>query len=195
MLRSAIAFFPAMRRSRCVVVAYYKGREVVHVGGGVHRPCSGVLKPLPAPGTAAGMTPGGGGSAWAAVEADTRFMIQSVTKGVVACGVGALVDQGLLDYDHTVASYWPAFGCEGKDALTVASALSHRAGLCSGMLDVVPLILACLVHFGLTKDALSADRWPGRWLGPWRALGAKVARATPSWVPGSFAAYHAVTYR
>lgn len=92
---------------RCVVVAYYKGREVVHVGGGVHRPCSAGL-PRAAKGVNAASgsiksdIPAAVASVWAPVEADTRFMVQSVTKGVVACGVGALVDKGLLDYDQTV---------------------------------------------------------------------------------------------
>ena len=53
----------------------------------------------------------------------------SCSKGVAAFVIALLVQDGRLDLDRTVASYWPEFGVQGKDRLTVRQALSHQAGL------------------------------------------------------------------
>jgi CubicO group peptidase (beta-lactamase class C family) len=61
--------------------------------------------------------------------ANTGAMVFSATKGVAATVVHRLVDRGLLDYDTPVAEYWPEFGANGKDDITVRDVLRHRAGL------------------------------------------------------------------
>ncbi len=61
--------------------------------------------------------------------ANTGAMVFSATKGVAATVVHRLVDRGLLDYDTPVAAYWPEFGANGKDDITVRDVLRHRAGL------------------------------------------------------------------
>lgn len=63
------------------------------------------------------------------VQASTLFNCFSVTKAVAAMCLHVLRDRGLLLYDNTVASYWPAFGQSGKAAITVRQVLSHQAGL------------------------------------------------------------------
>ncbi len=40
-----------------------------------------------------------------------------------------LAERGLIEYDAPVAKYWPEFGQNGKDSLTIAQAMSHQAGL------------------------------------------------------------------
>jgi hypothetical protein len=40
-----------------------------------------------------------------------------------------LVDRGLLDYDRTIASYWPKFARHGKGNVTIRDLMQHRAGL------------------------------------------------------------------
>lgn len=62
-------------------------------------------------------------------ERDTMAMSFSTTKGVVATALHRLVDRGLIDYDRTVASYWPAFEGGGRDEITVRQLMSHQAGL------------------------------------------------------------------
>jgi CubicO group peptidase (beta-lactamase class C family) len=61
--------------------------------------------------------------------ANTGAMVFSATKGVAATVVHRLVDRGLLNYDTPVAEYWPEFGSNGKDDITVRDVLRHRAGL------------------------------------------------------------------
>jgi CubicO group peptidase (beta-lactamase class C family) len=61
--------------------------------------------------------------------ANTGAMVFSATKGVATTVVHRLVDRGLLDYDTPVAEYWPEFGANGKEDITVRDVLRHRAGL------------------------------------------------------------------
>src|SRR6201991_4532113 len=67
-----------------------------------------------------------GERAW---TADTGAMVFSATKGVAATVIHRLVDRGLLSYDEPVATYWPEFGANGKDEITVRDVLRHRSGL------------------------------------------------------------------
>jgi CubicO group peptidase (beta-lactamase class C family) len=60
---------------------------------------------------------------------DTGAMVFSATKGVAATVVHRLVDRGVLSYDEPVAAYWPEFGANGKDTITVRDVLRHRSGL------------------------------------------------------------------
>lgn len=66
------------------------------------------------------------GTPW---TADTGAMIYSASKGVSATVLHRLADRGLLDYAAPVAEYWPEFGANGKQGITVTQLLSHRAGL------------------------------------------------------------------
>ena len=62
-------------------------------------------------------------------ERETAAMSFSTTKGVASTVVHRLVDRGLLSYDEPLATYWPAFGDEAKQHLTLRLLLSHQAGL------------------------------------------------------------------
>ncbi|KAJ3340015.1 Serine/threonine-protein phosphatase pp1 [Gonapodya sp. JEL0774] len=53
----------------------------------------------------------------------------SVTKPFVAVVLHMLVQDGLLRYEDTVASVWPAFAQGGKSSITIGQALCHLAGL------------------------------------------------------------------
>ena len=55
-------------------------------------------------------------------------MVFSATKAVASTVIHRLVDRGLLSYDEPVAAYWPEFGANGKDDITVRDVLRHRAG-------------------------------------------------------------------
>ena len=45
---------------------------------------------------------------------ETLQLVFSTTKGVAAAAVAICVDRGWLDYDITVAQYWPEFASNGK---------------------------------------------------------------------------------
>ena len=62
-------------------------------------------------------------------DEQTLTPVFSTGKAVMALLIATCVERGLLDYEATVASYWPAFGQAGKDRITVAQMMSHQAGL------------------------------------------------------------------
>ncbi|MBX3705299.1 MAG: beta-lactamase family protein [Pseudomonadales bacterium] len=102
---------------------------------------------------------------------DTIVNTFSTTKGIGAICISVLEDRGAIDYDTPVAHYWPAFAAEGKRDVTVATALSHQAGL-SGL-----------------RTALTIED-----LFDWDRITALIAAASPLWEPGSNAGYHAITW-
>ncbi|WP_322777880.1 serine hydrolase domain-containing protein [Frankia sp. Cas4] len=60
---------------------------------------------------------------------ESRYILQSVGRSVVAGTVWKLLDDGLLDLDEHVADIIPEFGANGKDAVKVRHVLTHTAGL------------------------------------------------------------------
>ncbi|OHT70859.1 serine hydrolase domain-containing protein [Mycobacteroides chelonae] len=60
---------------------------------------------------------------------DTAAMVFSASKGVTSTVIHRLADRGLLTYDAPIARYWPEFGTNGKESITVRDALDHKAGL------------------------------------------------------------------
>jgi CubicO group peptidase (beta-lactamase class C family) len=128
--------------------AYHRGQKVADLWGGAFDPDSG--------------------KEW---EEDTLALVFSTTKGATAICANRLVQEGRLDVDAPVATYWPEFAQAGKDAIPVDWLLSHRAGL--------PWVDARLT----LDEALSWDPMI-------RALEVQA----PVWEPGTQHGYHAVTY-
>ena len=66
----------------------------------------------------------------AAMTADAVFDLASLTKPLATgTAVMKLIEQGKLRPDDLVAKHWPAFGANGKEAVTVAHLLLHTSGL------------------------------------------------------------------
>src|SRR5215471_10753160 len=66
------------------------------------------------------------------VTPQTLFAIGSSTKAFTATSIGALVDEGLLEWDTPVREYLPSFRMYdpvATERLTVRDMLSHRSGL------------------------------------------------------------------
>ncbi|HWD05183.1 MAG TPA: serine hydrolase domain-containing protein [Amycolatopsis sp.] len=99
---------------------------------------------------------------------DTRVVLFSGTKGIVATLMAILTSRGLIGPGERVARYWPEFAAAGKAEVTVAQVLAHTVGL--------PYVEADLP---MTDNAANA---------------AALARQRPLWTPGSRVAYHALTY-
>ena len=60
---------------------------------------------------------------------DTIVNVWSTTKTVTNLAALMLVDRGLLDPYERVATYWPEFAANGKDAIEVRHLLSHTSGV------------------------------------------------------------------
>ncbi len=104
-------------------------------------------------------------------DGETLTTVFSVTKGVASTAVHLLAERGLIMYDEVVANYWPEFGVNGKEMVTVAQALSHQAG--------IPQIPAGIGPADL-RD--------------WDRVVEAVALETPLWDPGTAPGYHSITH-
>jgi CubicO group peptidase (beta-lactamase class C family) len=104
-------------------------------------------------------------------KAETIAPVFSTGKAVTALVVAWLVDNGRLDYDAPIADVWPEFAQAGKDAVTLAQALSHQAGL-SGY-----------------PDEMEPSDWFDRDL-----MEDRFAAMAPMWPLGEGSGYHPISY-
>jgi CubicO group peptidase (beta-lactamase class C family) len=102
---------------------------------------------------------------------DTIVIVFSCTKGVTAVAANQLIAAGRLDPDAPIADYWPEFAANGKAAITVGMALSHRAGLAA-----------------VDGDLTLAD------IAAWDPVVAAIAAQAPNWEPGTAHGYHSRSY-
>ncbi len=63
-----------------------------------------------------------------AASDDTLWLLFSNTKVIIAMGIWALVEDGLLTFNDRIAEHMPEFAQHGKGDITLALLLSHRAG-------------------------------------------------------------------
>lgn len=105
------------------------------------------------------------------VDGDTMFTVYSCSKGVTAAAIHLLAERGVVEYDAPIATYWPEFGKNGKEAVTIRHALTHTAGLMQ-----VP------------EGTTPADQ------ANWELMCERMAEASPLWEPGTQLCYHALTY-
>jgi CubicO group peptidase (beta-lactamase class C family) len=108
------------------------------------------------------------GAPW---QSDTLTHVWSSTKGATALCAHILASRGLLDLDAPVVQYWPEFGQQGKQGITVAMLLAHQAGL-PAVREPVPA--------GAFYD--------------WDLMVERLAAEAPFWEPGTRNGYHALTF-
>ncbi|KAK3815009.1 MAG: beta-lactamase/transpeptidase-like protein [Benniella sp.] len=60
----------------------------------------------------------------------TLQQVYSSGKAVEGIVIARLVDQGLLDYNEKVATYWPEFGQKGKEDVRLVDLMTHESGVC-----------------------------------------------------------------
>ncbi|MEW1648683.1 serine hydrolase domain-containing protein [Streptomyces sp. NPDC091219] len=102
---------------------------------------------------------------------DTISVIFSCTKGLVSILAARLAEEGRLDYETPVATYWPEFAKSGKATITVRDLLAHRSGLSAPREDLT------------FEDAVD-----------WNMVTGRLARQEPLWPVGDGHAYHALTH-
>ncbi|WP_335989422.1 serine hydrolase domain-containing protein [Glycomyces sp. MUSA5-2] len=104
-------------------------------------------------------------------DRDTIVNVFSTTKNITALAVLTLADRSQLDLDAPVATYWPEFAANGKDAVLVRHLLAHTSGV-SGWEP--PVTIPDLYDLETST--------------------ARLARQAPWWAPGTAAGYHALSY-
>jgi len=105
------------------------------------------------------------------VTPETPLCIFSATKGITASLMHLLDERNVLHVGDRVAEYLPEFARNGKDGITIAQVLSHRAGIPN-----------------LPAEALDMDR-----LDDVEFLRGLMYDAKPIHRPGKRQAYHAVS--
>jgi CubicO group peptidase (beta-lactamase class C family) len=103
-------------------------------------------------------------------QQDTIVNVFSSTKPMATLVMFELVDQGLVDLDTPVATYWPEFAANDKESVLVRHVLGHTAGMCAW---VDPITTEQLYDLPFAT--------------------ARLAEQAPLWEPGSAAGYHAIT--
>ena len=97
--------------------------------------------------------------------------VWSTTKTVTSLSALMLVEQGKLDVDAPVATYWPEFAAHGKENVLVRHLMSHTSGVS-----------------GLDQPATVEDLYDSE-----RAAERFAAQA-PWWEPGTASGYHALNF-
>jgi CubicO group peptidase (beta-lactamase class C family) len=103
-------------------------------------------------------------------DRDTLVNVWSTTKTMTFLVALMLHDRGELDFNATVATYWPEFAANGKEAIEVRHLMNHSAGLPGWQETIVPEDLA---NWDLATSLLAAQK-------PW-------------WDDRTLTGYHAVT--
>jgi CubicO group peptidase (beta-lactamase class C family) len=104
-------------------------------------------------------------------DTGTLFCIFSASKAVTAMVAHLLDERGVIHIGDRVAEYIPEYAAHGKDAITIAHVLSHRAGVPNLPPDVL-------------DPAMAGDR---------DLLVRVLCEAEPSSRPGKALAYHAIS--
>ncbi|CAI4226593.1 unnamed protein product [Auanema sp. JU1783] len=130
------------------LTVYYKGEKVVDVWGGYAD--RSAARP------------------W---KKDTMTVVFSTSKAVSALCIAMLVDRGLLKYEDPIMKYWPDFGKNGKENITVQMAMSHMGGLPYFDEEITE---AAASDHNLMREIIENER--------------------PKWPPGTMTGYHPYTY-
>ena len=105
------------------------------------------------------------------ITVDSPFCGFSTAKGVTATVISMLIEQGVFAAEDRVCDYIPEFAAHGKGRITIADVLTHSAG--------VPFMPAGYRGFDAVVDEEVARR--------------ALIELRPSWAPGRFRVYHALT--
>ena len=103
-------------------------------------------------------------------EKNTITCMMSVTKACAAICLLTLVDRGIVDIEKPVSYYWPDFGKNGKENISILTLISHKSGVIYA--DAAPA--GSLWQDGIVEKALEDE--------------------VPQWTPGTAGSYHSFTY-
>ncbi len=104
-------------------------------------------------------------------ERDSVSIVYSCTKAATALCAHLLIERGELDLHAPVIRYWPEFGRNGKEKITVAMLLNHSAGL--------PTFREPLKQGGCYD---------------WDYMIGRLEDEEPFWEPGTRNGYHMLTF-
>uniref|UniRef100_A0A0R3RRS2 Beta-lactamase domain-containing protein n=1 Tax=Elaeophora elaphi TaxID=1147741 RepID=A0A0R3RRS2_9BILA len=104
-------------------------------------------------------------------ERDTMTVAFSSSKAIGALIIAILVSRGQLQYEDKVVKYWPEFGAQDKENVTIQWILEHKAGL-------------IVFDDQLTIEQAHDHRYISR----------IIEKTKPKWPAGTAVGYHALTF-
>jgi CubicO group peptidase (beta-lactamase class C family) len=105
------------------------------------------------------------------IDHETPFYTFSVSKPFIGVCIHKLMEEGKIKLDERIETYWPEFGCHGKEEATIRHAMLHLAGIPAPHLYwQIPL-------------------WPN-----WKLVTKAVAGYKAVYPPGKVAHYHSLNY-
>jgi CubicO group peptidase (beta-lactamase class C family) len=107
----------------------------------------------------------------AAVTPETPFCVYSTSKAVTAMVIHLLEERGALSIEDRVSDHIPGYDRHGKEDITIAHVLAHRAGVAA-----------------MPREAFDLDRLTDR-----EFILETIRDAKPDFKPGQLLAYHAVS--
>jgi CubicO group peptidase (beta-lactamase class C family) len=107
------------------------------------------------------------------VDRHSVICMLSCTKLLATLVMAHLHDQGVFEFDDKIAKHWPEFAANGKQDITIAQLMSHRAGLASSV-------------YGDYGQWQEWDK-PG-------GIEKLIVDMSPVWPPGTANGYHALTF-
>jgi CubicO group peptidase (beta-lactamase class C family) len=104
-------------------------------------------------------------------QEDTISVVFSCTKAMTALCAHLLIERGQLGLKEYVTTYWPEFGQNGKDKITVEMLLNHSSAL--------PAF----------KQPIKTDGY-----NDWDYMVKRIEQEQPFWLPGSRNSYHMISF-
>uniref|UniRef100_A0A0N5A4A1 Beta-lactamase domain-containing protein n=1 Tax=Parastrongyloides trichosuri TaxID=131310 RepID=A0A0N5A4A1_PARTI len=102
---------------------------------------------------------------------DTMNIAFSSSKALGAICIALLVDQGHLNYEDKIVKYWPEFGKNMKENITIQMVMTHTSGV---------VLIDKQIEI---EDALAPD-----------VMKEIIENQKPYWEPGTQIGYHAISY-
>uniref|UniRef100_A0A0K0ENF1 Beta-lactamase domain-containing protein n=1 Tax=Strongyloides stercoralis TaxID=6248 RepID=A0A0K0ENF1_STRER len=102
---------------------------------------------------------------------DTMNIAFSSSKALGAICIALLVDRGHLNYEDKITKYWPEFGKNNKENITVEMVMTHTSGI---------VLIDQQIEI---EDALNHD-----------IMKEIIENQKPYWEPGTKIGYHAISY-
>ena len=101
----------------------------------------------------------------------TLFYSWSVAKPITAMSIHLLAERGKLNLDDPIVKFWPAFGQNGKERVTIRHVLGHRGG------------------FPTTPDSVNRAN-----LEDWNSVVRVMEELPLEWEPGTAIEYHSLNF-
>jgi CubicO group peptidase (beta-lactamase class C family) len=117
------------------------------------------------------------------MRADTLTHWLCCTKPLIAILLAQLEEEGALDVDRPVASYWPEFAANGKAAITLRMLLDHTSGMLGDPAEEFLFCSASHAADAIARAPADVSEPPSnraRYLqfSAWEALGEVIRRVT-----------------